>query len=139
MTALGAIGSLVLGDFSSLLASVPVFLGQASYSRQAEQEADAMAVTVLRNAHISPAVMATMFEKLAEWRRKKADKDEAEAKTANGVAEQTAQSTEKVQAKVAKGSKSEASWLGIAFASHPPDDERIQFFRDAAVASRVTP
>ncbi len=121
VTALGAIASLVVGDFSSLLASVPVFLGQASYSRQAEQEADAMSVAILRNAHISPAVMVTMFEKLGQWRQRKANAATAVAKTDD------------------KDGKSESSWLGIAFASHPPEQERMQFFRDAALTAGAAP
>jgi len=117
MTALGAIASLVVGDFSSLLASVPVLMGQASYSRQAEQEADAMAVAVLRSARLSPAVMVTMFEKLADWRNRK--KSAAAASPSEDPARpQTA--------------KEESSWLGIAFASHPPDAERVRFFQEAA-------
>jgi Zn-dependent protease with chaperone function len=102
VTALGALASAVLGDFSSLLASVPVLLGQASYSRQAEQEADAFAVDVLRHASLSPTVMVTLFDKLGEWRVRK----EKEARN--------------------------PSWLGIAFASHPADAQRVQFFQDAA-------
>ncbi len=66
--ALGALASLVLGDFSTLLASAPVLLGQAAYSRDAEREADAHAVRVLQAARISPEVMVSLFEKLAEKR-----------------------------------------------------------------------
>jgi len=109
VAALGTIASVVVGDFSSLLASVPVWLGQASYSRQAEQEADAMAVEVLRSAHLSPAIMVTLFDKLAERRKSKS------------------------------GPGGDApSWLGIAFASHPADAERVRFFRDAAAIGEST-
>ena len=66
--AMGALASLVLGDFSSLLAAAPVLLGQAAYSRDAEREADAEAVRVLHAARISPEVMVTLFERLAEKR-----------------------------------------------------------------------
>ena len=66
---LGGISSLALGDFSSILAAAPVLLGQAQYSREAEQQADAYAVAVLRQARISPAVMVTLFEKLAQARK----------------------------------------------------------------------
>ena len=66
VTLLGGLASVVLGDFSSLLAGVPVLLGQASYSREAEREADAEAVRILRAAGISPAVMVTLFDRLAD-------------------------------------------------------------------------
>lgn len=114
-TVLGGLSSLVLGDFSTVLAGVPVLLGQASYSREAEREADAEAVTVLRAAGISPLAMVTLFDKLADKRRA----DSARPAGQGGAA--TADEVEQP-----------ASWLGIAFASHPEDAERIRFFRDAA-------
>lgn len=54
-TVLGTLSAVVLGDFNSVLASVPVMLGQAQYSREAEREADAHAVQVLKAAALSPA------------------------------------------------------------------------------------
>ncbi|MBK6387251.1 MAG: M48 family metalloprotease [Rhodoferax sp.] len=81
-------------------------LGQASYSREAEQEADADAVRVLKAAGISPAVMVTLFEKLEEKRRKSDKRGDATA--------------------------GQASWVGIAFASHPSDADRVHFFKEAA-------
>ena len=73
---MSALAGAVLGDFSTVLTSLPVLLGQASYSRQAELEADAQAVHLLRAAAISPEAMVTLFEKLDE-RRRKANPDEA--------------------------------------------------------------
>lgn len=67
--AVGVLASAVLGDFSSLLAGAPVLLGQAAYSRDAEREADAEAVRVLRDAGLSPAVMVGFFEKIAAQAR----------------------------------------------------------------------
>ncbi len=110
-TALGLVAGLVLGDASSLLATVPVLLGQAQYSRQAEREADALAVQRLRAAGLSPAAMLTLFERLhAQRRAKNADSDSGQ----------------------------EGGWiqgLGIAFASHPADEERMEYFRQAAAGS----
>jgi Zn-dependent protease with chaperone function len=64
----GAVGAAAAGafygDFSSLLALVPTWLGQASYSRDAEREADADSVRLLRANGISPAVMARFFRLL---------------------------------------------------------------------------
>jgi Zn-dependent protease with chaperone function len=110
VTLLGGLASVVLGDFSSVLAGVPVLLGQASYSRAAEREADAEAVRILRAASISPEVMVTLFEKMAQ----RSSAKDAPADADSGRAER------------------QASWLGIAFASHPADAERVAYFRQAA-------
>lgn len=103
---IGVVASLGFGDFNSLLAAAPALLGQQSYSRDAEREADAHSATVLRAAGMSPAVMVGFFEKMAATRR-----------TKDGAAE-----------------TDDASTLGIAIASHPADAERIAFFRNAAQA-----
>ena len=109
-TLLGAVSSLVWGDFSTLLATVPVLLGQSAYSRDFEREADLDAIAMLRANGLSPAVMAELFERLGAKRA-------AVAKAASGAA--------------GKGGLFDGD-LGIAFASHPDDAERIQRFRDAA-------
>jgi Zn-dependent protease with chaperone function len=110
VTLLGGLASVVLGDFSSVLAGVPVLLGQASYSREAERDADAEAVRILQAAAISPAVMVTLFDKLGQRDRAQDAPDGADSGRADRP----------------------SSWLGIAFASHPPDAERVQYFRQAA-------
>ena len=145
VAALGALAGAVVGDFSSLLDTVPALMGQASYSRQAEQEADAMAVDVLRHARLSPTVMVTMFDKLAEWRLRKAQ-EAAEKRRAKEAKQTDAKPGEAATtaAEVApapadpKPPKSDTddglSWLGIAFSSHPADAQRIQFFQEAARA-----
>ncbi len=124
VTLLSGLAALVLGDFSSLLAGAPVILGHASYSRDAEREADQDAVTTLKAAGISPAVMISMFEKLDEYRRTRgADKSKDSG---------TATPAPKPDAKAQGQDSEEGSWLGIAFASHPSDADRIRFFREAA-------
>jgi Zn-dependent protease with chaperone function len=135
VTALGALASTVLGDFSSLLASVPVLMGQASYSRQAEQEADAFAVDVLRHAGLSPMVMVTMFDKLGAWRERKEQEVRDKLKIGTKGASSTPPGTAHTEPKDKASRKAEEdsqSWLGIAFASHPADAQRVQFFQDAA-------
>lgn len=114
-TVLGAVGAVVLGDFSTLLAAVPALLGQAHYSREAEREADAHAVKVLKDAGLSPLHMVTLFEALEQERQKKANKAQ-----------------DKQEGKAAAEDENSASWLGIAFASHPSDADRIAYFRAAA-------
>ena len=102
---IGLVSSVALGDFSSLLAGAPVLLGQQSYSRDAEREADAHSAVVLRAAGLSPAVMVGFFEKMDALQR--------ERSAAGG---------------------GDSWWLGIAIASHPADADRIAFFRAAAGA-----
>ena len=107
---IGALSSVVLGDFSTLLAGAPVLLGQASYSRDAEREADANAVTVLKAAGLSPAVMVGFFEKMALRSGPDNPARAADAKPRTDF----------------------GAGLGIAIASHPADEERIRFFSAAA-------
>ena len=64
-SAVGVLASVVVGDFNSLLATVPVVLGQSAYSREAERRADAESARLLRDAGLSPAVMVAFFEKIA--------------------------------------------------------------------------
>lgn len=104
--ALGALAGMLVGDFSSLLASVPVWLGQAGYSRDAEREADAEAVRVLKAAGFSPVVMVRFFEAMALPENRSGEAGRGER---------------------------EPSGLEIAIGSHPADEERIRFFRDAAL------
>lgn len=65
---LAATAGLLFGDVSSLLAAMPVLVGQMAYSRDAEREADAEARRVLVAAGIDPARMALLFERLAAVR-----------------------------------------------------------------------
>lgn len=111
---LGSLGALVWGDFSSLLAAVPVLMGQAAYSRQAEHEADVHAVRFLKSAALSPALMVTLFDKLEAQRNP--------GKPHQGDTD-----------KEAEKPSVEDPWLGIAFSSHPSDAARVAFFRAAAL------
>lgn len=111
---LGAVSSLVWGDFNTLLSTVPVLLGQSAYSRDFEREADRDAVALLRANGLSPALMAELFERLAQQRE--AVKVAKAASGGDG----------------SDGDGFGSGVLGIAFASHPADAQRIQSFRDAA-------
>ncbi len=111
---LGTVSSVLLGDFSTVLAGGAALVGQSHYSRQAEREADAAAVRILRAGDISPAAMVTLFDKLAEKRR--SSKAPAQPDEKNGK----------------DGNDEKAHWLGLTFASHPADAERVRFFQEAA-------
>jgi predicted Zn-dependent protease len=100
-SAVGLIAGLIWGDASSLLATVPIVLGQASYSRDAERQADQFAADVLVAAGRTPSVMVRLFERLEENRKKE------------------------------QGGDNPWSAVGIAFSSHPADEERIRFFKEA--------
>lgn len=67
---LAAAAGLVVGDFSSVLATVPAVLGQAAYSRDFERESDQEAILVMRANGLQPGRMAVLFERLADWQRK---------------------------------------------------------------------
>jgi len=99
---LGAAAAALYGDFSTLFAQIPVVLGQASYSRGFEHEADVDSVRLMKANGISPAVMATFFVKVRQPRPG------------------------------AKAPSSPGLQLPIALASHPADADRIRFFEDAA-------
>jgi Zn-dependent protease with chaperone function len=105
VSALGVITGVLWGDFSWALATVPAWLGQADYSRAAEREADAYALEFMRSAGIDPNAMVTLFEKLQSWRTARDQQAQEKGNTRNLT-----------------------QWLGIAFASHPADTQRIAFF-----------
>ncbi len=119
---LGFVTSLLWGDYSGVLATVPLWLGQAHYSREAEREADAYSAQALRDAGLSPAIMVTLFERFALFQRcgRSVLKPDVSANAAD--------------CKPPEGSQdeSETGIWGLGFASHPADQERIAFFRDAA-------
>lgn len=128
-SAIGVLASAVVGDFNALLATVPVWLGQAAYSRDAEREADADAARILKQAGISPAVMVNFFEKIATWRpprRPGAASAPAEAASEPAKGEPASPRAE------SPPSRHSEPGLGIAIASHPADAERIRFFEEAA-------
>jgi predicted Zn-dependent protease len=100
---IGTATSIALGDFSSVLAAAPALVGQLAYSRDAEREADAEAVVLMKAAGLRPDAMVEFFERIERWRKS----DE--------------------------GRQAGADFdPGIAFSSHPADAERIAFFRAAS-------
>ena len=127
---MGAVSSLLWGDFSGILSTIPLWLGQAHYSREAEREADGYSVGVLRDAGISPAVMVTLFERFELYRRCGDDLLKPAAPDATGKTEGL-QGCNKAGKQTGQDDQQEAAW-GLGFASHPADAERIAFFKAAA-------
>ncbi|MBT2326275.1 M48 family metallopeptidase [Variovorax paradoxus] len=103
VSAVGFAVSVAFGDYGTLIGSAPVLLAALGYSRDAEREADAESVRLMRAVGISPRVMVAFFEAIERWR--------SEQKRA--------------------GLDDDA--IGLAFSSHPATAERIAFFKDAAV------
>jgi Zn-dependent protease with chaperone function len=124
VSAIGVVASAVLGDFSALLTTVPAWLGQAAYARDAEREADAESARFLANAGISPAVMVSFFERIAAAAAERRTRRPDGAASGAQPAPETAGTPER--------KPREPSWLGIAIASHPADAERVRYFQDEA-------
>jgi Zn-dependent protease with chaperone function len=113
---LAVVGSALLGDYSSWLAVAPIALGQASYTRQAEHQADTYAAGMLRNAAVSPKVMVTLFDELNKDRKKRDEVPDSDLK---------------------KGAKVLWRNLPIAFSSHPSDQDRVDYFMEQAKACKT--
>jgi Zn-dependent protease with chaperone function len=111
-----AVMGLVVGDASGFLATVPATLATQAYSRDAERESDAQAAAMLHASGISPAIMATFFERmLEETARKKQIPPAAEME-------------KKESDPAAKDDETPVS-LPIAISSHPDHAERIRYFK----------
>lgn len=100
---LSATAGALYGDFSTLFSQIPVLLGQASYSRGFEHEADVDSVRLMKASGISPAVMARFFVQVRQ--PKPGDKS---------------------------ASAPQLPPVPIALASHPADQERIEYFEHEA-------
>lgn len=101
---LAGVAAVVFGDFNTVFAGAPTALGNASYSRDAEREADRDAARGLKAAGISPLVMVRFFEVIAA----------------------------KVRRDSLGENQDDGGWSGLSIASHPADGERIRMFREAA-------
>lgn len=101
-SAVGFAVSVAFGDFGTLIGTAPMLLATLGYSRDAEREADAESVRLMRAAGISPRAMAGFFEAVARWRDTQPRGD------------------------------ARAGSIGMAFATHPATAERIAFFKAAA-------
>ena len=130
VSVMGAASSLLWGDFSGILATVPLWLGQAHYSREAERESDAYSVQVLRASGIAPTVMVSLFERLDLFERCGDDVLKAPATDAPPSVPPATAACKAPAPSVQSGEK-EGRW-GLGFASHPANEERIAFFRAAA-------
>lgn len=113
---LSAASGVAFGDFSSVLAGAPALMGHLAYSRDLEREADEAAVSFMRANGIRPSVMAVFFERMAQYRQRKA-----------GTADRRQSNSE----------DEGPGLLGIALSSHPADAERVARFQAADLDERA--
>jgi Zn-dependent protease with chaperone function len=65
-SAVGIVASVVVGDFSALLAAAPALLASNGYSRDSEREADVYARALARAGGADTSRMGVFFERLAQ-------------------------------------------------------------------------
>jgi Zn-dependent protease with chaperone function len=112
-SSLGLISSAVLGDYTVWLNQLPLLIGQMSYSRGHESEADDAAIRIMKASNINPAELALFFER-AEKTAADKDKPTDHAKEADASA---------------KGK----NWsVPDLLRSHPSSAERMAKLRSAA-------
>lgn len=150
-SATGLIAAWLVGDVSSLLATLPTALAQLAYSRQLEADADDYAIATLKANHISPAHLADMLQQLvADRARRNAPvtecrnpqaQSEAQPKdppTESGPNRPEAPAQEAKTAANASGQSTdgndevEGAGLPPYLSSHPVPSERIAKLRQAA-------
>ncbi len=72
--AVGVVASVIVGDFSTLLAAAPALLASNAYSRDNEREADFYGRALARAGGVDTSRMAVFFERVAEKRGAKSEK-----------------------------------------------------------------
>ena len=85
---LAAAAELLFGGGSGSLANVGIMLAQLSYSRDAEREADAQGLRILKEAGISPKGMIDFFDRAAKL-DKRVKSDDGKGNNAESVEEGT--------------------------------------------------
>jgi Zn-dependent protease with chaperone function len=73
-SAVGLVMTWYMGDVSTLLATVPAVILQATYSRDMERESDEYAERTLKLNGLSPCLLATALEKLEAAHRSRSEK-----------------------------------------------------------------
>lgn len=144
---MGTVTSLIVGDFSSVVAGAPVLLGQMAYSRGFEREADDEAIAILQASGRSPEAMVVLFERLARASRpggglRRTPAPAEPAASQPGTAGRGSGGQEAPPADPRPGDaddEGEAGALGIALSSHPADAERIARFKAAAARGPARP
>lgn len=116
-----------LGDISSALASIPAALLDAKYSRDFERSADDYAARMLRANGLSPALLASMLEKLeADAAKPRGTKDAEPAATKGDAPAPQPKAQTPADAKEKRtGRQSPLEYLS----SHPATAERLARLR----------
>jgi Zn-dependent protease with chaperone function len=63
VSSMGLISSAVLGDYTVWINQLPLLMGQMSYSRDHEREADDAAIRIMKASKLNPAELAVFFER----------------------------------------------------------------------------
>jgi Zn-dependent protease with chaperone function len=120
VSSLGLISSFVLGDHTVWVNQLPLLVGQLSYSRGHEGEADDAAIRIMQAAGIDPAELALFFERV-----ELAERVEREQKTKSQQKESPAQAE-----------KSTAWNVPDLLRSHPSSDARMKKLRQAGLPTQ---
>lgn len=136
-TVLGVVAGTLIGDYSGLLAAVPLWVGQARYSRDAERQADDEARRVMQAAGLSPLAMVRFFELARVYQvREAVRRCEQEllekAQQREQAIDPGSTSVPEIDTSACARAGEEGPSVGIAISSHPPDAERMEAFRRAA-------
>ena len=125
--------TLLTGDISGVSEAVytlPVALGELSFSRQLEREADDFAINALFAAGESPDRLASMLEKLESSQHVvSVDENQSESATESGTEKETA----------TKNDRHFSQQLFEYLSTHPATDERLQRIRSAQTPNAQTP
>lgn len=120
-SALALLSVLVLGDIasvSSIATALPLILLELGYSREYEREADAFALATLQRNNIGVHRFIDILQRL-ERAHRCGDRNDG------GTPE-----------KCPDRNGNDGSWAGSSYlATHPPTEERVRFFRNAAAGT----
>lgn len=114
----GVVVNFLIGDVSSVLATVPSFLLDQKYSRDFERESDRYAIDMMRANRLPLSPMAELFAKMSE---------EREHGYEHAHASGDEQRTPRRRTKAERKRQSSMDYLS----SHPSDEERIATLRAA--------
>lgn len=121
-SAVATVATYVLGDVSSLLATVPATLLSLRYSREHEREADAYAVDVMRRNGLRVGDLADVLEAMETSRKKERAKNAKENEPAGAAGRDGSDKNDKNDGDDESGS---------FFSTHPLTRERIEALRGA--------
>ena len=136
-TSIAALSSVVMGDYTGWASNLPLIVGQTTYTRQHEAEADDEAIRIMRAAGISPAELAMFFKRVGEKRSKGVTDQATNPSDSLPKDDEAAEKDSgKDSGKNSTKDKDKAANIGIlipdVLSTHPSDASRIKKLEDAA-------